>query len=85
MIKNTLNIEQIIAVAEKLRELKDQVVFVGGSTTALLVDVVANQARQTEDVDFIVDITIANEHYKFERRMRELGFVNDQSDASLAK
>ena len=80
-MSNQTNINQIIAVAEKLESLKDQVVFVGGSTTALLVDdVAAGRARQTEDVDFIVDISVRGEYRRFEEKMRELGFVNDQSE-----
>ncbi len=79
----SINIEQLIAVAEQLQNMKDEVVFVGGSTTALLVDdVAASQARQTEDVDFIVDIAISGDLYKFEDRMRQLGFKNDTSKGS---
>jgi len=82
-MSNSINIAQIIAVAEQLQDMKDEVVFVGGSTTALLVDdVAAGQARQTEDVDFIVDITISGDFYTFEERMRELGFRNDMGEGS---
>ncbi len=77
-MNSNINIEQIIAVAEQLQDMKDEVVFVGGSTTALLVDsVAAGQARQTEDVDFIVDIARSGDFYQFEARMRELGFQHD--------
>lgn len=77
---NSINIQQVIAVAKKLENLKDDVVFTGGSTTALLVDDIAvGTARQTEDVDFIVDITVSSELSAFEKRMRSLGFKNDTS------
>jgi hypothetical protein len=83
MSKNALNIEQLIVVAENLKDLKDQVVFVGGSTTALLVDSVASEsARQTEDVDFIVDISVMGDMLRFENKMRKLGFVNDTSEGA---
>lgn len=79
-MNHSINIEQIIAVAKKLQHLKDEVVFVGGSTTELLVDEVARgQARQTEDVDFVVDIEFNLEYSKFEKKMRDLDFVNDTS------
>lgn len=82
-MSGSINIAQLIAVAEKLRDMKDRVVFVGGSTTALLVDeVAAGQARQTEDVDFIVDIAVSGDMYKFEDRMRELGFRNDTDEGA---
>ncbi|MBL4828079.1 MAG: hypothetical protein JKY66_10285 [Spongiibacteraceae bacterium] len=81
MSNNALNIQQIIAVAQKLQHMKDQVVFVGGSTTALLVDTVASgSARQTEDVDFIVDITVIGNKETFESSLRELGFTHDISE-----
>ena len=82
-MSNQLNIEQIIAVAEKLKDMKDEVVFVGGSTTALLVDdIAAGRARQTEDVDFIVDISIRGGYRQFEEKMRDLGFIHDQSEGA---
>jgi hypothetical protein len=80
-MSNSLNIQQLITVAEALDDLKDRVIFVGGSTTALLVDSVASgKARQTQDVDFIIDITVnAGAYHEFEEKMRSLGFVNDIS------
>lgn len=54
--------------------------FVGGATTALLVDpAAASGARQTEDVDFVIDISVAGDYHQFENRMRQLGFQNDKS------
>ena len=80
-MSNQANIDQIVSVAEQLKELKDEVVFVGGSTTALLVDnVAAGRARQTKDVDFIVDISVRGDYWRFEEKMRNLGFANDQSE-----
>lgn len=79
-MNNSLNIQQLIAVAEKLKDIKNKVVFVGGSTTALLVDsAAANSARQTKDVDFIIEIAAQADLYKFEQKMRNLGFTNDLS------
>lgn len=58
-------------------------VFVGGSTTALLVDdVAAGRARSTEDVDFIIDISVRGEYHRFEEKMRALGFQNDMSEGA---
>ncbi|WP_339672202.1 hypothetical protein [Dasania marina] len=83
-MSNDANIKQLITVAVALKELRSEVVFVGGSTTALLVDSVASgKARQTEDVDFIVDIAVCGGSLAaFENKMRELGFKNDTSDAA---
>lgn len=83
MNTNDLNIMQIVAVAEKLKHLREQVVFVGGSTTVLLVDEAgAGKARQTEDVDFIIDIAIHGKIHDFEKVMRSLGFKNDTSSGA---
>lgn len=82
-MSNNRNIQQIITVAESLKDLKDEVVFVGGSTTALLVDDVASgRARSTEDVDFIIDISVRGEYHRFEERMRARGFQNDMSEGA---
>jgi Uncharacterized protein conserved in bacteria len=75
-----VGIDQIQAVAESLQDLRDQVVFVGGAITALLVDsVAAHGARRTEDIDFVIDLNIIGEFREFEHRMRALGFRHDQS------
>lgn len=78
-----VGIDQIQAVAEHLQDLRDQVVFVGGATAALLVDpAAAHGARKTEDIDFVIDINIIGEFRRFEERMRNLGFRHDQSDGA---
>ena len=82
-MNDSLSIKQIIAVAEKLKHLKDWVVFVGGATAALLVDeAAASMARQTDDVDFVVDIAVPSDYSKFEKAMRSLGFQHDTSDGA---
>ncbi|MEY4589955.1 MAG: hypothetical protein RL497_2031 [Pseudomonadota bacterium] len=76
---SSISIEQIKAVAGYLDDLRMQVVFVGGATTALLVDsVAAAGARQTEDIDFVIDI-LQSDFPQFEQKMRQLGFQHDQS------
>lgn len=74
-----LNIRQLVAVAEKLGELLDTVVFIGGSTTSLLVDDAGTtNIRYTDDVDFIVKVVHSYvEHTKFEEKLRTLGFSHD--------
>lgn len=75
-----IGIDQIQAVAENLQDLRDQVVFVGGATTALLVDTAAaHGARRTDDIDFVIDLSIIGEFQIFEEQMRNLGFRHDQS------
>jgi len=52
------NLELLISVARLLRPLLDELVFVGGCTTALLItDPAAAEVRSTYDVDAIAEIT----------------------------
>ncbi|HAE39535.1 MAG TPA: hypothetical protein DCG57_13015 [Candidatus Riflebacteria bacterium] len=51
------NLEMVKIVAEALGDLKEQVVFVGGSILELYADhVVPEEVRPTEDVDMVVNI-----------------------------
>jgi hypothetical protein len=51
------NIDMIEIVAAGLRELCDQVVFVGGATTSFYIDDPASaEMRPTDDVDCVVEI-----------------------------
>lgn len=70
---------QLIAIASGLGDLLSQVTFVGGCTTALLVDEVAfSGIRQTDDVDVIVDITTQVKLQAFGKRLRQRGFREDR-------
>lgn len=69
------NLTLLELIASALAEVVDDVTFVGGCTTILLVDEAAySGVRQTEDVDIIVDITTLIEYRKFEKLLRGLGF-----------
>lgn len=70
-----LNLFRLKEVAKALDGLLDQVVFVGGCSSALLVDPGgAALVRQTEDVDIIVDLLSTAEYYAFGDKLREKGF-----------
>ena len=63
---------QLEAVASALGELLPQVTFVGGSTTALLVDEAAHHGvRKTDDVDVIIDVATLVEYHQFSKKLRE--------------
>ncbi len=73
-----VNISQLIEIARALGHLLPEVTFVGGCTTALLVDESAYFGiRQTKDVDVIVDITGYFEYQKFSEKLRKLGLTED--------
>ena len=55
---SNLNLEMLRIAVENLGKLADEMVFVGGCTTGLLItDEGAAEVRPTDDVDSIVEIT----------------------------
>jgi len=72
---NNPNFEQLLAAARKLAPLLDQIAFVGGCVTGLLVtDPGAAPIRATLDIDAIVEIGSYAEFTLLENRLRDLGF-----------
>jgi len=77
------NLELLTAVARLLRPMLSDLVFVGGCTTSLLItDTAAAEVRPTYDVDAIAEITSYAEYEEFSERLRQLGFVADQSEGA---
>jgi len=73
-----VNLQMLCLVAERLKPLLDQFVFLGGCTTALFVtDEAAPDVRATHDVDVIVEVLSRNDYWKLEERLRELGCVQE--------
>jgi len=57
-MKGQRHIEMITIVARGLRDLKEEVVFVGGATVGLhITDPAAPEVRLSKDVDCVVEIT----------------------------
>src|ERR1700733_3026808 len=74
----TVNLDLLVAVAGHLRPLLNDIVFVGGCTTELLVtDPAAPSIRPTTDVDAMVEIASYAEYDHFSERLRKLGFHED--------
>lgn len=72
------NIEMLEIAAGHLEPLLEEVVFLGGATIELWVsDPQAPPLRATADVDVIVEISTRRDYYRFEKRIRSLGFDND--------
>ena len=69
------NIELLIQIAEALGDLRDNLVFVGGCATALLItDPAAAAVRVTEDVDAIVAIASKHEYHQLGKALHARGF-----------
>ena len=64
------NLRMLEFVAEKLGNICDEVVFLGGCTTSLFVtDNATPDARYTLDVDCIVDVISLNQYYHLEKKL----------------
>jgi len=64
-------------------ELVDEVVFVGGCATGLLVtDPDAPPTRETMDVDVIVELASRHDYHLLSEKLRKRGFREDQSDGA---
>lgn len=69
------NLEMVALVAERLGDLCNEVVFLGGAVTELLVtDPAAPGVRPTKDVDVIVEIGSHAAYAEFSERLRKLGY-----------
>jgi hypothetical protein len=77
------NREQLIEAATVLRPLLNELVFVGGAITGLLItDRAAGDPRSTFDVDAIAQITSYAEYARFGERLRRLGFSEDTREGA---
>lgn len=77
------NLDRLIEAASLLRPLLDDLVFVGGIVTALLItDEAAGEPRPTLDVDAVAEITSYAEYAEFGERLRGLQFREDTSEGA---
>lgn len=74
------SVEMISIIARALGELVDDVVFIGGCATPLLVEEAAQpDARMTEDVDFVIQAAAYGDYQQFAERIRAKGFQEDMN------
>ena len=81
------NLEILMLAVEQLGEVADEMVFVGGCATGLLItDPAAPPIRVTRDVDAIVQVVSHSEFYRLSEKLRNLGFKEDVSnDAPICR
>lgn len=79
--KQNPNLKIVKLAARQLGELKDEMVFLGGSATGLLItDPAARAVRVTRDVDVIVQVMNRSDYYQLSDRLRQRGFQEDISE-----
>lgn len=77
---NDPNLAILSEVAQMLAPLLDEVVFLGGCATGLLLtDPAAPGVRPTDDVDVISEVATLGEYYRLADRLKGLGFREDTS------
>lgn len=82
----TANLKMLEFVAQRLGQLNDEVVYVGGCTTALLInDPLSLDVRPTLDVDCIVDVVSLGQYYVFEEKLKAKGFYRSMSDEVICR
>ena len=83
MKRNDPNLVKVEIVAAALDVLCDELVFVGGCAAGLLLtDPAATQARLTNDVDLVAEVTALRGYHVMEAEFARRGFVRDMSPAA---
>lgn len=74
------NLEILTLAVDQLGDLVDELVFLGGCATGLLItDPAAPPIRVTRDVDAIVQVMSLSDYHNLELRLRVHGFAEDMS------
>ena len=74
------NLEILTLAVDQLGELSNDLTFVGGCVTGLLINKhAAPPIRATRDVDAIIEVVSLQDYHKFAERLRERGFIEDRS------
>jgi hypothetical protein len=77
------NRQLLLSAARLLRPLLEELVFVGGCATGLLItDEAVPSVRATIDVDAIAGITSYSEYVQFAERLRAVGFAEDSREGA---
>ncbi len=88
MSRHNLHKEMILKVAEALGPaLCQEMAFVGGSTTGLLLtdDFAKEQVRYTDDVDLIVSVVGYAGWAQLQERLRQYGFTDSMEDTVICR
>ena len=78
MENRTINIAVVAEVAQALKALKDQVVFVGGAVVSLYADdLAADEIRPTADIDMTLNVVNLSNWSDLQEKLASLGFHPD--------
>ncbi|MFS4492908.1 hypothetical protein [Maribacter sp. 2308TA10-17] len=86
MENKIINIATVAEVAEALKELKDQMVFIGGAIISVYTDdVSADEIRPTADVDLTINLLNYADWAQMLERLADLGFSPDPNGPSICR
>jgi len=78
MKNRTINIASVAEVAKALKDLKDQMVFIGGSVVSLYTDdPAADEIRPTADIDMTLNVANLSNWSDLQEKLSSLGFHPD--------
>ncbi len=81
-----VNLAMLKLAARTLGDIKDDVVFLGGCTTALFItDLGAPDVRPTLDVDCIVNLVSLGDYYRLEERLVKQGLKKSINDDVICR
>ena len=79
--KKNRNLQILLLAVDKLGSLANDMAFLGGCVTGLLIsDPAAPPIRPTKDVDVITEVASRSDYYLLADKLREQGFREDPSD-----
>ena len=77
------NLEILEKAVARLGSLADDMVFLGGCATGLLLtDIAAPRIRMTQDVDVITEVASLADYHRLSNQLRKRGFSEDQSSGA---
>src|SRR5215204_612984 len=79
------NLVRIKSVHNALGVLQNEVVFVGGATVSLYADRMAEEVRETDDVDILIELWAHKNYAAVEEQLRKIGFINDQDSGIICR
>lgn len=75
------NLEMLVLAVDQLGQLAEEMIFLGGCATGLLItDSASPPIRPTMDVDAIVQVVSLADYYQLSEKLRAQGFSEDTSD-----
>lgn len=84
MENRTINIAVVAEVAQALRELKNQMVFIGGAVVSLYADdPAADEIRPTGDIDMTINLMNFSNWVQMQERLAELRFFPDPNGHAI--